>query len=213
MTARRLARFKAALDRRQPDLTVLLDGVHKPHNFSAILRTCDAVGVARAHIVPHGPLPLISGTAQGSEKWVDVTHHDSLRDAVIALRDDGLTLYAAHLNPTAQDFRDVDLTRPCAVVFGTEKFGLDEEAIALVDQCIVIPMNGLVQSLNVSVAAALVLFEAQRQRRDAGLYERPRLPPDEYRRTLFRWMQPKIAARCDAAGLPYPELDEDGAAL
>ncbi len=214
MTARRLQRFKAALDRRQPDLTVVLDGVHKPHNFSAILRTCDAVGVPSVHIVPsRSTLPAISSTAQGSQKWVDVHRHGSFSEAAKQLKERGFTLYAAHLTHDAKDFRAVDLSAPSAIVLGTEKFGLDDASLALVDQPILVPMQGLVQSLNVSVAAALILFEAQRQRLENGLYDTPRIAAPERRRMLFRWLHPRVAAQCDARGLAYPDLDEDGAII
>jgi tRNA (guanosine-2'-O-)-methyltransferase len=211
MTSERLARLRAALDRRQPDLTVLLENVHKPHNFSAILRTCDAVGVFEAHAVtPSGRLTRHHATSGGSGKWVGVKAHATLAEAVATLRREGLLIVAAHLSPEAREFRDVDYVRPTAILLGQERLGVSAEAQAAADCFVRIPMLGLVGSLNVSVAAALILFEAQRQRSCAGLYDRPRLPEETRRRVLFEWAYPELAAYCRDAGLPYPRLDEAG---
>jgi tRNA (guanosine-2'-O-)-methyltransferase len=204
-----LAQRKLAL--RQPDLTVLLERVHKTHNFSAILRSCDAVGVYRAHAVPpKGGLPLSSHTAQGAEKWVQVRRHPDFQSARSTLKEQGMALYAAHVGADAVDFRRIDFTRPCAIVLGTEKDGITEEALGECDAAITIPMQGMVESLNVSVACALILFEAQRQRLAAGLYDRQRLSDDDFRLSLFEWCHPKIARYCRDRGLPYPAIDADG---
>ena len=211
MMPRRYRRLREVLDRRQPDLTVLLDNVHKPHNLSAVLRSCDAVGVFEAHAVwPEGEIPTPRSIAQGTQKWVGVRTHPDLPAAVAALRAEGFRLVAAHPAPEAVDFRRVDLTRPVALVLGQEKDGLGEAALAAADQLVRIPMSGMVASLNVSVAAALLLFEAQRQRSEAGLYEHSRLPEAVYRDTLFEWCHPKLAARCRRENRPYPALDGEG---
>jgi len=211
MTAERLARMRAVLDRRQPDLRVLLDGVHKPHNVSAILRTCDAVGVFQAHAVWRGErLAVHRHCSAGAGQWVRMRTHGDAVEAVSSLRAEGLRVYAAHLSERAVDFREADYTRPCAVLMGAELWGVSEPAAAVADVHVTIPMSGLVASLNVSVAAAVILFEAQRQRAAAGLYDQPRLDPGIYRRTLFEWLHPKLAAHLRARGAPYPDLDEDG---
>lgn len=211
MAWRRNQLVSEKLDLRQPDLTVLLEQVHKPHNFSAILRSCDAVGVHTAHAVPPvGGLPLSTHTSQGAEKWVAVQRHRDVETAAQRLRDKGLRLVAAHLGEGATDFRKADLTRPVAVVLGTERHGVSEAALAVVDELITIPMQGMVASLNVSVAGALILFEAQRQRLAAGLYSRRRLDEQTYARTRFEWLHPKIARYCREHALDYPPLDEDG---
>jgi tRNA (guanosine-2'-O-)-methyltransferase len=211
MTPERFELIKRKLALRQPDLTVLLDGVHKTHNFSAILRSCDAVGVYRAHAIPpEGGLPLASHIAQGAQKWVYVTRHPELETAHQSLRDQGFSLYAAHVGDQAVDYRNADLTQPCAIVLGTERLGISDSALALCDQVITIPMQGMVESLNVSVACALILFEAQRQRMAAGMYDDSRLPEEDYRRSLFEWAHPRIARYCREKGLDYPELDDQG---
>ena len=209
---RRFHRLKATLDQRQPDLTVLMDQVNKGHNFSAILRNCDAVGVMGTHVVPpeRGRFDLFHHTSAGTAKWVDVTVHRSVEEAIDDLHGQGFQVVAAHLSPRAQDYRAVDYTRPTAILMGAELHGVSEGALSRVDHEVIIPMRGMAQSLNVSVATALLLFEAMRQREDAGMYAHSRLDPELYRRTLFRWTHPRLARWFDERDLPYPAMDADG---
>jgi len=171
MTPERKQRIVDVARRRQPDLTVFMERVHKPHNFAAVLRTCDAVGVMHAHAVPgeHG-LPTLSNTAQGAQRWVGLTRHRDTESGLAELRGAGFRCVAAHFSERAIDFRAVDYTRPTALVLGTEKFGISDAAAALCDEHVVVPMHGMTQSLNVSVACAVILYEAERQRATAGLY-------------------------------------------
>lgn len=211
MTPERWQRLKDRLARRQPDLTVILDRVHKPHNVAAVVRSADAAGLYELHVVPGDDGSRISRhTAQGAEKWVHLVRHRDVDRAVAAVREMDCQLLTAHLEGGATDFRDVDYTRPTAVIFGAEKLGVSDGAVRAADRLITIPMEGMVQSLNISVACALVLFEAQRQRRRAGLYDTRRLDEDRFARTLFEWAYPHIARRCRERGEPYPELDETG---
>jgi len=211
VTPERYRRLRAVLDKRQPDLTVLMENVHKPHNFSAILRTADAVGVFEAHAVnPTGGVPTFHDTSGGSEKWVYLRVHPNIEEAIAHLKERGFIVYAANLSDRALDYREVDYTRPSAVLLGAEKWGVSARAAELADADVIIPMMGMVQSLNVSVAAAVILFEAQRQRFEAGFYDRPRLDPETYRRTLFEWAYPREAEVYRRQGLPYPELDDGG---
>ena len=211
MTPERFKIVTQKLQLRQPDLTVLLEDVSKPHNFNAILRSCDAVGIYRAHVIP-GPegLPRIKFGGMGAEKWIYVDHHQDYSSAQQILRSQGFNIIATQLGGNAVDFRQADLTRPCAIVLGTEKTGVSNTALADADQLITIPMQGMVASLNVSVACALILFEAQRQRLQAGLYASSRLPQDAFDHSLFEWLHPTIARYCSEHDLPYPRLDEHG---
>ena len=207
MTSERLTKIDRVLALRQPDLTVLAENVYKPHNLSAIIRSCDAVGVGSVHAVnPTGGVPTYSETSASADKWVALHVHDSLNEAVDALRADGLQLLAAHLSDRAVDFRDVDYTRPTAILLGNEKDGVSTRAASLADAHVIIPMLGMVQSLNVSVAAAVILFEAQRQRRDAGLYREARLDGEEAARLRYEWLHPREAAVFRERGEPYPGL-------
>ena len=214
MIPRRYQRIKQVLDRRQPDLTVVAEDVHKPHNLSAIIRTCDAVGVFDIHAVNrHSDTPTFSQVAQGSEKWVNLHSHADIESAIKHLQEKNHKVYAAHLSDMAIDYRQVDYTQPTAILLGTEKWGVTSQAADLVDGHIIIPMQGMVQSLNVSVANAVILFEAQRQRLEAGLYEKVRLNPKTYDRTVFEWGYPDVADMYRREGKPYPRLGEKGEIL
>lgn len=211
MTPERFHRIRSVLDRRQPDLTVLLENVHKPHNFAAILRTADAVGVFEAHAVFNdGTLRTSLVSSSGADRWIDVHVHRRISEAIQDLKSRGFSICAAHPGEAALDYREADLTRPTAFVLGQELDGVTDETLAAADQTVVIPMSGFVTSLNVSVAAALLLFEAQRQRREAGLYAASRLDPVVRERTLFEWAYPDLAALCRRRGVSYPALDDDG---
>lgn len=214
MTPARFRRIRRVLDRRQPDLTVVMENVHKPHNFSAVVRTCDAVGIFRAHaITPDGTLKVADAVAQGTRRWMGVRTHASVLEAFDHLHDGGFQVLAAHLDERAVDFREADYTRPTALLLGQEKDGVSPEAAARADGLVTIPMMGMVASLNVSVAAALILFEAQGQRTRAGFYDRRRLDDETYHRTLFEWAYPTLARKCREADVPYPPLGEDGELL
>ena len=211
---RRFERLQAVLQRRMGDLTVLLEHVDKPHNLSAILRSCDAVGVLEAHVVSlKGRTPTFNNTALGSQKWVPLHRHESTAAVMRQLKERGFRLYGTHLSVEAVDYRQCDYTGPTAFVLGAEKWGLSDAATALVDQAIVIPMQGMVQSLNVSVAAATLLFEALRQRQAAGLVPTAGegLEPERYQQLLFEWAYPQVAAWCREQGRPYPALTAEGA--
>lgn len=212
MTERRYRRIQGVLRHRQPDLTLLAEDVHKPHNLSAMLRTADAVGVGVVHAThPTGGVATFNATSASAEKWVDLRVHATLQGALAAVRAQGMRVYAAHLADDAVDFRDVDYAGPTCVVFGNEKHGVSAAAAVAADARIVIPMLGMVQSLNVSVATAVVMFEAQRQRRAAGAYAAPRLTAAERDAFAIRWLHPRAAARLAAAGIPLPPPDPDGA--
>ncbi|MDZ7780004.1 MAG: tRNA (guanosine(18)-2'-O)-methyltransferase TrmH [Gemmatimonadota bacterium] len=214
MKPERFHRLREVLRRRQPDLTVLMDRVHKPHNVSAILRNCDATGVLDVHVVPpDGGLDLHHHTSAGTKKWVGVQRHPHIGEASRHLEGSGFHLVAAHPGPNAVDFRAFDFTVPTAIVMGAELHGVSDEALEAADTHVVIPMLGMVHSLNVSVATALLLYEAMRQREVAGMYEESRLGPDAFRTRLFEWAYPGIARRLREAGRTYPALDEDGTIL
>ena len=214
MTPERRERLDGVLHRRQPDLTVLAENLHKPRNLSAVVRTCDAVGITDIHVVP-GETNVRKHwhTSQGAEKWVGLQVHESTREACEHLRSEGFSILAAHLSDHAVDYRDVDYTRPTALLIGTEAFGVSDEGLRWVDREIVIPMMGMSQSLNVSVATAIVLYEAVAQRRAAGMYDHSRMAPGRHATLRFEWLHPTVARYCRERGLPYPALDEDGELL
>jgi len=211
MTPERNRKLRAALDLRQPDLTLLAENVRNPHNVAAMLRTSDAVGTLELHAVsPHGAFEqprLITGGTRG---WVRTVLHPSIEAAISRLKSDGFQVLAAHFSNSSVDYLKPDYTRPTAFLMGSELKGVSPVAAALADGHVVIPMRGFVESLNVSVAAALLLYEAARQREAAGAYTRPRLEPQRYADILFEWGYPRLAARYRDQGMPYPHLDADG---
>lgn len=214
MTPARHARLSAILDRRQPDLTVLMDNVHKPHNVSAVIRTCDAVGVAEIHAVSAADSfrPRRS-SAGGTGRYVPVRLHPTTEGAIAWLRRRGFRVLAAHLTPSSRDFRTVDYTLPTAILLGTEKDGVSDDTEAIVDGSIEIPILGAVESLNVSVAAAVILYEAQRQRAAAKLYDAPRLDPETRQELLFEWGYKRLAEYCRRKGIAYPRVGPQGEIL
>ena len=210
---RRFERLRAVLNQRMANLTVLVEHVDKPHNLSAILRSCDAVGVLEAHAVSlSGRSRTYNSTAQGSQRWVPLHGHPNIEAAVKTLKERGFHLYGTNLSVDAVDYRDCDFTGPSAFVLGAEKWGLSEDATKLMDTDVFIPMRGMVQSLNVSVATATVLFEALRQREEAGLAPSvgEGIPGDNYDNVLFEWAYPDVAQWCREQERPYPTLNDVG---
>lgn len=211
MTAERVTRLDEVLAQRQPDLTVFAENLHKPKNFSAMVRNCDAVGINEIHVSPGADeLRTHWKTSQGAEKWVYIKAHGSSASACSHLKSKGFQLVAAHLSDMAIDYRDVDYTGPTALMLGSELFGVSDETLNYVDRQINIPMMGVTQSLNVSVACAVVLYEAQRQRQDAGMYDGCRLDDETLCRQRFEWLHPVLADYCQRHQLDYPTLDDSG---
>ena len=210
---RRFQRIKNVLNSRMGDLTVLIEGVNKPHNLSAIIRTCDAAGVFQANFIcDNNKVKTFNSTAQGSQKWVKLRNHESYSKATNTLRQEGFKLYGTSLNENSIDYRDFDFTESTCFVLGAEKWGLSNELNSQVDESIYIPMNGMVQSLNVSVAGAILLFEAVRQRKSKGLIpsKGEGLNQDEYEKTLFEWTYPELINYYKKSNKDYPCLNENG---
>ena len=210
---RRFKRIKDVLNSRIQDLTVLIEGVNKPHNLSAIIRTCDAAGVFQANFIcNHSEVKTFNSTAQGSQKWVKLNNYESYLSATNTLKKRGFKLYGTSLNENSIDYRDLDFTKNTCFVLGAEKWGLSKELTAQVDKSIYIPMHGMVQSLNVSVAGAILLFEAIRQRKDKNLipYDGEGLNQEEYKNTLFEWTYPELIDIYKKSNKDYPSLDENG---
>lgn len=211
MTPERLQRINQMLDHRQPDLTVCMEGVHKNHNLAAVVRTCDAIGVSDVHAVwKNEQMRVSGGSAAGSQNWVNVHNYSQTKDAIGELKKQGMQVLVTNLSESAIDFREVDYTKPTAIILGQEKFGASATALELADQDIIIPMVGMVQSLNVSVACSVVLYEAQRQRQLAGMYDKATINEAERQRILFEGGHPIFAKACQRKGLPYPHIDQEG---
>jgi len=212
MTPERFQKIKDILIKRQPDLTVVLDNVHKPHNLAAIIRSCDAVGISDIHGISSNEqkVGVNLKSASGSNHWVNLHIHHSIPNVISELKQSGFSIYAANDSAKAIDYRKVDYTKPSVIVLGAELDGISPETLDMVDEEIKIPMQGMVESLNVSVANAVILFEAQRQRLQAGLYEKCRLDKNTVEKLLFEFSYPEAAKVYQSKGEPYPELDTEG---
>lgn len=211
MTPERYEKILKVLNSRQTDLTVITDQVHKGQNLSAIIRTADAVGIHRVHAVyDQGIYRPHTGTAMGAHKWVKTTVHQDIITPIESLQSEGFQVLAAHFDERALDYREIDYTKPTALLLGAEKWGVSDSAESRVDGTVIVPMMGMGASFNVSVACAIILAEAQRQRSEAGMYNHCQIHQPEYQTLLFEWCQPLIARMCRENELSYPQLDDTG---
>ncbi len=210
---RRFERIKNVLNCRMKNLTVLVEAVNKPHNLSAILRTCDAAGVFEANFISEkDKVKTFNSTAQGSQKWVKLNNYETTISAISELKKKGFKLYGTTLNERSTDYRNFDYSENTCFVLGAEKWGLSDQLISKVDESIFIPMSGMVQSLNVSVASSILLFEAIRQREIKSLLplNGEGLSKEEYEKTLFEWSYPELASIYRKSGNKYPKLSQFG---
>jgi len=189
ITPERLAKITAAVKARQFSLRVVLENIHDPHNVSAIFRTCDAVGVPKVTLLyTVESFPKISKTSSASSrKWVDHEKCDNTEKCFRKLKKEGFKIIATALNEKAKNLYDLDLTQKVAIVMGNEHRGVSDEVLKHADEILYIPMRGMIQSLNVSVAAAVILYEAQRQRALKGMYGKSELSEDDLEKMIEEW--------------------------
>jgi tRNA (guanosine-2'-O-)-methyltransferase len=190
ITPQRRARIERVLSHRQKDLTLVLANIHDPHNVSAIYRSCDAFGVAEVHLYyTDTPFPALGRKVSASaRKWVESVRHATLDSLVAGLRTGKRQLLATSGSAAARPLADWDFTKPTAVIMGNEHRGVDKELAPHVDGELYIPMYGMIRSFNVSVAAAVILAEAARQRMLAGMYARPGYTEEEFAEKLAAWL-------------------------
>ena len=198
-TEDRLARIDDSLSRKQPTLQVMLDNVHSSQNLSAIIRSADAVGVLDIYYSTkeNESLRIHKTITQGAHRW---THRYRMNDTdkivfIKQKKEQGFQVVVTHLEERAVSFRDIDYTKPTLLVMGNEKEGVSPEVIAEATDVIVIPMQGMVQSLNVSVATALILYEAQRQLENAGKYNTPQISLEKRDEIKAAWVYRDTIAR------------------
>lgn len=190
ITPERQQRIKRVLQHRQPTLTVVFENVHDPHNISAVIRSCDAVGVAEAHGIYTGRqvFPELGEKSSASaRKWVDLHLHQSVDACYSALRARGMRIYTTHMSSNAVSLHALDLTQPVALVFGNEKEGVTSEARQKADGNFLIPQVGMIQSLNISVACAVTLYEAYRQRAAVGMYDVSQIDEARLEAQIIDW--------------------------
>lgn len=170
----RSEKIYACVSRRQPSLSIVLENVHDPHNVSAVLRSCDAVGVMDVHLVYHSgqSFPELGEKSSASaRKWVLTHKHSSIDECYDYLRKEGKKILTTGMSNEARSLYAIDFTEPIAIVFGNEHAGVSEEAILKANGNMLIPQVGMIQSLNISVACAVTLYEAFRQRSLNGMYD------------------------------------------
>lgn len=186
MLPERLEKIKRVVRKRQSNLTVILENVHDHHNIGAVLRTCDAVGISEVFVLyteahlDREYLEVGTRSARGARRWVDVRFYTDLEACFQHVKRDYDKIYSTHLAAGAVSAYDLDLTESVALLFGNEHFGVSKEAQVYSDGNFIIPMVGMVQSLNISVACAVTLYEAYRQREEKGFYgEHPQIGATE----------------------------------
>ncbi|RYY69635.1 MAG: RNA methyltransferase [Chitinophagaceae bacterium] len=178
MTEERSKRLNDVLDKRQPGLTVVLENVQDPHNISAVMRTCDAVGIQDIYILNTQIAKHKKWGARSSSsaaKWLTIHQFEDVQQCFAELRKRFEKIYTTHLSSDATGLHQIDFTKNVALVFGNEHGGVSEETIALSDGNFIIPQVGIIKSLNISVACAVSVYEAFRQKQLAGHYDNPQL--------------------------------------
>jgi len=175
MTPERKEKLKTVLSKRQTDLTVVLENVSDPHNISAVMRTCDAVGVQEIYILNTKISRHKKWGAKSSSsaaKWLTIHQYDNAEDCFLSLRKRYSTILTTHLSTDAISLHELDLTQRVALIFGNEHSGVSDEIRVMADGNFIIPQVGIIRSLNISVACAVSLYEAFRQKNKAGHYNR-----------------------------------------
>jgi tRNA (guanosine-2'-O-)-methyltransferase len=190
MTNERRQKIESVLLKRQNDLTIVLENVFDPHNISAVMRSCDAVGVQEIYVL-NTKIPRHTkwGTRSSSSaaKWLTVYQFEDAGECFTALRKKYSTILTTHLSSDAVSLYQLNLTGSVALVFGNEHSGVTDEIIQMADGNFIIPQVGMIRSLNISVACAVSLYEAFRQKQASGQYDQQKLAADEYSILFNRW--------------------------
>lgn len=190
MTPQRFNRLTSVLHHRQPDLTVILENVFDPHNVSAVLRTCDAVGIQDVYILnnripPHKKWGYKSSST--AAEWLTVHQFTDAESCFKEIRKKYSKVYTSYLGKTSREIYKMDFTEPVALVFGNETYGVSDEIRKFADGDFIIPQVGIIKSLNISVACAVTLYEAFRQKKEKGHYEECRLDKNEIENLEKKW--------------------------
>ncbi len=190
-TDERVQKIKTVLNQKQPHLTVVLENIHDPHNVSAILRTCDAVGVLEVHLLyTVEEFPEVSkASSVSANKWMKLRRHKSYEEFYNYMKSKGFLIAASHLDKFSYTHDELDYTQPIALVFGNEHRGVSDELLNYCDLTFKIPMHGMIQSLNVSVAAAVVLYRAEKVLRDRGFYDKRQLDDSTFNQLFEEWLK------------------------
>jgi tRNA (guanosine-2'-O-)-methyltransferase len=192
MTPEREKRLMDVIHHRQPGLAVVLENVFDPHNISAVMRSCDAVGIQDIFVL-NTKIPRHKKwgrrSSSSAAKWLSVHEFENTVDCFSALRKSFDRIYTTHLSADAANLYDIRFTEKIALVFGNEHDGVSDESRALADGNFIIPQVGMIRSLNISVACAVAIYEAFRQKAAAGHYDHPQLAPGRQDELFSNWGQ------------------------
>ena len=188
-TEKRIEKIRAVILKRQPSLKIILENIHDPHNVSAIFRTCDAAGIPKVSLLYNiESFPKIGKKSSASAfKWIEREKFKSVEECYKQLRSEGFKIFVSSISEGAKDLYEIDFTEKAAVVMGNEHRGISKEAEDLADEKFYIPMYGMVQSLNVSVSAAITIYEALRQRTAKGMYDKSELNNEQIEEWINKW--------------------------
>lgn len=185
MTPKREAKIRHMINHRQPSLAVVMENVHDPHNIMAVSRSCESVGVPKIYVIYDETKPGFnferanSKSSASANKWMDFEYFTDTKSCLEKLKADGFSIWSTHLSAEAKELYEVNMTDKVALIFGNEKYGVSKEALSMSDGNFIIPQVGMIQSLNISVACAVSVYEAFRQRKAAGFYEQSQYGVEE----------------------------------
>ena len=190
MTPERYQRLMQVLNKRQNNIAVVLENVSDPHNISDVMRSCDAVGIQDIYVL-NTKIPRHkkwgAKSSSSAAKWLTVHQFTDADACVDELRGKYGKILTTHLSSDAIEIYDMDFTQSVALVFGNEHAGVSDEIRALADGNFIIPQVGIIKSLNISVACAVTIYEAYRQKKSAGHYDQPGLPESRFTGLLKEW--------------------------
>lgn len=190
MTPERRDKLHSVLSKRQNDITIVLENVFDPHNISAVMRTCDAVGVQELYVL-NTKIPRHkkwgAKSSSSAAKWLTIHQFENAEECFYELRKKYSKILTTHLSTDALNLYEIDLTQPVALIFGNEHSGVSEEIRMLADGNFIIPQSGIIRSLNISVACAVTLYEAYRQKMLAGHYNKTKLNSDVLNELMDKW--------------------------
>ena len=190
MTPERRAKLESVLSKRQNDITVVLENVFDPHNISAVMRTCDAVGVQDIYVL-NTKIPRHkkwgAKSSSSAAKWLTIHQFENAEECFSDLRKKYSKILTTHLSSDAVNLYEINFSEPVALVFGNEHSGVSEEIRSLADGNFIIPQAGIIRSLNISVACAVTLYEAYRQKTLAGHYDKIKLNGEVLKDLMEKW--------------------------
>ena len=190
MTPERKQRLTSVLDKRQGNITIVLENVFDPHNISAVMRTADAIGLQEIYIL-NNKIPRHkkwgARSSSSAAKWLSIHQFTDAAECFSSLRERYSTILTTHLSSDAIGLHEIDFIQNIALVFGNEHSGVSDEIRAMADGNFIIPQVGIIKSLNISVACAVTLYEAFRQKTLAGHYNQPGLDPVRYEALMKKW--------------------------